>query len=82
MNFLKYTKTLGRSKLVLRLAVCGLMLFVLIFYFKQTIPLVDPTLFTIDFLYKVYNIQDVGLLLLDYLPFEILRDYDLMNELQ
>lgn len=93
-KFLKYTRALGSSKDILRLAVCGpieapdvfsnseLMLLALEFDFKQTFPLVDPKIMTINFLSEVYNIENVKSLLIDHLPIHILRDEELINELE
>jgi len=96
-KFLRYTKTtnvLGTSTYFLRLAISGpkeapdvftnseLMLLALKFDFKQTFPLVDPKIMTVDFLYEVYNIQNVKSLLIDYLPYHILGDNQLITELQ
>jgi len=93
-TFLKYTKTLGRSKRILRLAACGpkdashvfsdsrLMLLALRFDFEQAFPLVDPKIMTIDFLCEVYEIENVKSLLIGHLPIHILRDNELISELE
>jgi len=49
------------------------------FDYRQILPLIDPAVFTYDFLSRIYLI--VGISLFEYLPLNILSDYILMLKL-